>query len=382
MPWMQTNPMCERVKFVMAFKEGVYSMTELCRRYGISRKTGYKWLSRYEAAGLEGLQEHSRAPQSIPHRTPKATEEALVALRRKRPTWGARKLLARLARTRPELALPAPSTVTALLHRHGLVEPRRRQRKPLHPGSSPLTAAAPNDVWSIDFKGEFLLGSGRYCYPLTVCDAHSRYVLSCTGLPSTNGNAARQAIDRLFRSYGLPYAIRTDNGSPFATQAIGGLSRLSIYWLKLGIRHERIRPASPQENGRHERMHRTLKAETARPPEADFASQQQRFDGFRETFNHERPHEALGMDTPAEHYRSSARSMPNVMPEPEYPAHMEVRRVASNGSFKFNSRLVFLSTTLDGERVALEEIDDGIWSIYFANLLLARLDERTFSITP
>lgn len=382
MPWTQTDPMCERAKFIFAFKEGVYSMAELCERYGISRKTGYKWLSRYEAEGLEGLSEHSRAPRSIPHRTSKETEDALVELRKKRPSWGSRKLLKRLKCTRPDLALPAPSTVTSLLYRHGLVKPRRKQRKPQHPGSKPLEAVAPNDVWTMDFKGEFLLGNRRYCYPLTVCDARTRFLLSCTGLSSTNGVLAKEAIDRLFREHGLPKAIRTDNGSPFATQAIGGLSRLSVYWLKLGIRHDRIDPASPQQNGRHERMHRTLKAETTRPPETTFEAQQRRFDTFRYVFNQERPHEALGMDTPADHYQSSTRTMPDAVPQPEYFGHMEVRRVASNGSFKFKRHVLFLSETLYGEHIALDEIDDGIWSIYFANLLLGRLNERTFTITP
>lgn len=382
MPWTQTDAMCERAKFIFTFKEGVYSMTELCERYGISRKTGYKWLSRYEAGGLEGLREQSRAPRSIPHRTLKETEDALVELRKKRPSWGARKLLTRLKSTRPELTLPAPSTVTALLYRHDLVKPRRRQRKPQHPGSKPLEAAGPNDVWTMDFKGEFLLGNKRYCYPLTVCDATTRFLLSCTGLPSTKGVPAMEVIERLFREHGLPTAIRTDNGSPFATQAIGGLSRLSIYWLKLGIRHDRIDPSSPQQNGRHERMHRTLKAETTRPPETTFEAQQHRFDAFRYVFNQERPHEALGMDTPADHYQSSTRNMPGALPQPEYLGHMEVRRVGSNGSFKFKGHVLFLSETLSGEHIALDEIDNGIWSIYFANLLLGRLNERTFTITP
>lgn len=357
-------------------------MTELCERYGISRKTGYKWLSRYEADGLEGLREHSRAPRSIPHRTSTETEDALVELRIKHPSWGARKLLRRLKRTRPKLALPAPSTVTALLYRHDLVKPRRRQRKPLHPGSTPLEAAAPNDVWTMDFKGEFLLGNKRYCYPLTVCDARTRFLLSCTGLPSTKGVPATEVIERLFREHGLPTAIRTDNGSPFASQAIGGLSRLSVYWLKLGIRHDRIDPASPEQNARHERMHRTLKAETTRPPETTFEAQQRRFDAFRYVFNHERPHEALCMDTPADHYQRSTRTMPDVVPEPEYLGHMEVRRVSSSGSFTFKRHVLFLSETLSGEHIALDEIDDGIWSIYFARLLLGRLNERTFTITP
>lgn len=382
MPWKQIDPMCERTKFVLTYQEGLYSMSELCQRYGISRKTGYKWLNRYEQAGLDGLKERSRAPKTIPHRASQAAEEAIVALRKKRPTWGARKLLSRLEGTRPDLSLPAPSTVTALLHRHGLITRRRRQRKPVHPGSSSIEAEAPNDVWTIDFKGEFLMGNRRYCYPLTVCDARTRYVLCCTALPSTEREGAKKAVDRLFREHGLPLAIRTDNGSPFATQAIGGLSRLSISWLKLGIRHDRIAPGSPQENGRHERMHRTLKAETTRPPEHSLTAQQRRFDAFRTIFNHERPHEALEMATPADYYRSSSRRMPERIPEPEYLGHMEVRHVASNGSFKFKGRHVFLTTTLYGEHVALDEIDDGIWSIYFANVLLARLNERTFSITP
>ena len=241
-------------------------------------------------------------------------------------------------------------------------------------------ATAPNELWSADFKGEFKTLDGVYCYPLTVCDAHSRYVLDCTGLPSVKQDGARSRFEYLFYEYGLPSAIRTDNGVPFATQALCGLSRLSVWWIKLGISHQRIEPGQPQQNGRHERMHRDLKAETTRPPERDRTRQQGRFDGFREEFNEERPHEALGGATPGSHYRPSERPMPETLPEAEYPAHYEVRWVSRCGTYKWKRHQLFISQALGHEWIAFEEVDDGVWSVYFYDVLLARLDERDFKL--
>ena len=382
MPWRITEPMYERAKFCLAFVEGGYSMTELCERFGISRKTGYKWLRRFESAGLTGLDDQSRAPRSIPHKTPRVVEDALVELRKKHDDWGARKLIDVLRRRKPELRMPSASTATELLRRRGLVKSRRCQKKPQHPGARPLIAEAANDVWTADFKGEFRLGNRHYCYPLTVCDAHSRFLLACDGHSSTAHSRAQGSFESIFKAFGLPRAIRTDNGCPFATQALSGLSRLSLYWMKLGIRHDRINPGSPQENPRHERMHRALKSATTRPPAFNLGAQQRRFDEFRHVYNEVRPHEGIGMATPSSLYEPSIRELPSTLPKPDYLGHMEIRRVSSGGTIKFKSHVLFLSDVLEGEQIALEEVDDGLWSIYFYNTLLARLDEHTFQIKP
>jgi putative transposase len=372
----------ERLRFVLSHHEGFYTMTELCDRFGISRKTGYKWLARYQEGGYDGLIERSRAPHSIPHRTPEHIEQLLVKERKKHPDWGGRTLKAHLEQRTPELNLPAPSTITDVLKRHDLVEARQPRRRPVHPGVSPIEANAPNDVWTADYKGEFLLGNRRYCYPLTVCDARSRMLLGCKGLHSTEARGAMAAFKKLFEHNGLPLVIRTDNGIPFATRAIGGLSRLNVYWIKLGIRHDRIAPASPQQNGRHERMHRTLKLKTTRPPEKTMTAQQKRFDHFRHEYNFERPHHALEMATPSSIYVPSTKELPAKLPRPEYPGHLEVRRIGNVGTFKFKCKPIFLTNTLTGEDIGLEEIDDGIWSIYFYDVLLGRLDQATGTIIP
>lgn len=370
----------ERARFIALHEEGLYSMSELCARFGISRKTGYKWLERYQAAGLAGLSDQSRAPHSCPHRTPAKTEAALVRAREAHPSWGPKKLLPYLARTQPELPLPAKSTAGDVLKRHGLVPEQRKRRQPTHPGSTTLTAEAPNDVWMADFKGEFPTRSGSLCYPLTVSDAHSRFLLACRALPSTQQLGAQAVFTELFTEYGLPQAIRTDNGNPFASPAIGGLSRLSVWWIKLGIEHQRITPGQPQENGRHERMHRTLKAETTRPPGWDLGDQQGRFDGFRGEFNTERPHEALGQRTPGSLYLPAERRLPRRLPEPEYAGHLYVRRVGPRGSISFCSRPLFISEVLAGEYVGLEEVEDGVWSVCFYDVLLGRFHEREWQL--
>lgn len=380
MPWKETDPMRERQHFITLYQSGLYCMSELCERFGISRKSGYKWLQRYQQSGLSGLLEKSRAPHHCPHRMPQDVATALLEAKRAHPSWGPRKIVPYLAERHPELALPAPSSAGELFRAAGLTQPRRRRRK--HPPSDPLSQAqAPNEVWSADFKGEFRTRDGRLCYPLTVADVFSRYLLGCRAQRSTRQAEARPALERLFQEYGLPAAMRTDNGVPFATQAFAGLSALSVWWIKLGIRLQRIEPGRPEQNGRHERMHRTLKAETTRPPEADLDAQQVRFDRFQREYNQERPHEALGQQTPASWYRPSERRLPAKLPEPVYPAHCEVRWVGHGGTFRFKGHQVFLSETLYRERIALEESEEGIWSIYFYEVLLARLDERTFQVS-
>lgn len=381
MPWSQTDPMKERMKFVVLAQEGLYSMTELCERFGISRQAGYTRLRRYAQEGIEGLISRSRAPKSCPHRISEEVRSALVAARKAHPDWGPRKILVWLQRRRPELVLPAASTVGDLYKREGLVEPRPHRRKWSHPGRVERMVEAPNQLWNTDFKGDFRMGNGRRCYPLTVTDTHTRYLLSCDGLSSTAHSGAFASFQQLFRDQGLPQAIRSDNGGPFCTKAIAGLSRLSVWWTKLGIKHDRTEPAHPEQNGSHERMHRTLKAGTLRPAAANLRVQQERFDAFRTEFNQERPHQALEMQTPGSLYVPSEREMPERIAPPQYGGQCEVRRVRGNGILYFRDRTLFLSELLIGEDVALEEIEDGVWSIYFYDLLLARLDERTFELS-
>lgn len=376
MPWKETDAMNERVKFVLDYQEGLYSMTEICERFGISRKTGYKWIRRYEEKGFEGLNERSRAPHTCPHKTGESVIGALVELRQKHPTWGPKKLLAVLSRRFPDKDWPAPSTAGDILKRQGLIERRRRRRKPEHPGRGFIAVEGPNDLWRADFKGEFKMQDGHYCYPLTVSDSYSRFLLGCQARPSADHEGAQAVFVRLFKEYGLPKAIITDNGAPFASVGVKRLSQLSLCWIKLGIRCLLIEPGHPEQNGSHERMHRTLKAETTRPPKANLRLQQREFDRFRKEYNEIRPHEALGQDVPAQHYERSPRPYPRRIHPIEYPGHFMCRRVGSNGTFLLKNHRYFLSAVFRGEIVGLEEIDDGIWSVYFGPVLLGRLDER------
>lgn len=380
MPFATTDPMLERARLITLYQDGLYSVTELAERFSVSRPTVYAWLARYQEGGAAALADRSSARHSQHAQTAPAVEALILDCRKAHPTWGPRKLLPYLARRHPDLALPAPSTAGAILARHGLTKKRRPRRVPKHPGSTPLTVSAPNQVWTADFKGQFKTSDGVYCYPLTVCDAHSRFILSCHGLPSVKQHGARAEFERLFRAYGLPEAIRSDNGVPFATQALCGLSRLSVWWIKLGVGHDRIEPGQPQQNGRHERMHKTLKAETARPPKRDMEAQQERFDEWRAEFNEDRPHDALDGDPPASRYTASARSMPSTLPEPDYPGHYEVRWVSKCGTYKWKRHQLFISQALGHEWIAFEEVGNGVWSVYFYDCLLARLDERDFKL--
>ena len=378
MPWRETAPMKERMRFVTDREHGLYSMVELCARYGVSRKTGYKWADRYERDGPDGLREQSRAPHQCPHRISTEVAAAICAGRRQHTSWGPDKILHWLKRRQPELELPATSTAGDLLARRGMVRKRRRRRHYTHPGVVPPTTHRPNDLWTADFKGHFRTRDGVYCYPLTVADQHTRYLLGCHGLLSTKGQGVRPLFDRLFRDYGLPRAIRTDNGVPFATTGIHGLSQLNVWWIRLGIQHQRILPASPQQNGAHERMHRTLKAATAHPPQQHLPAQQRAFNRFRTLYNDERPHQFLGGRTPASLYHPSPRPYTGGLPPIEYPGHYIPKRVTNAGTIRFKTRLLFIATSLKQQVVGLEEVADGVWSIYFCNVLLARVDERDY----
>jgi len=380
MPWSQTSPMDQRTLLIADYLRETLSVTELCDLYRVSRKTAYKWIDRYLRHGPAGLQEHSRRPQHSPNQTAEDIVQALLQARRRHPSWGGKKLLALLHKRDPSWDLPHRSTVCDILKRHGMVPKTRHRRRIGHPGKPTSSILAPNDLWSADFKGQFKTGNGRYCYPLTVADGFSRYLLGCQGLNSTAVDEAKPVFTRLFKEYGLPTRIRTDNGVPFATNTLARLSRLSAWWVRLGILPECIEPGKPQQNGRHERMHRTLKAETTRPAAGSLAAQQRRFNAFRDVFNHERPHEALDQQTPASCYRPSSREMPSTLPPLEYPDRFEVRYVSANGGIRWNCDWVNVSIVCVGEYVGLEEIDNGIWNIYFGPLKLGRLIERHMRI--
>ncbi len=380
MPWSETSPMDQRTQFIADCLRQSLTVTELCDLYGVSRKTGYKWIDRYLHSGPAGLEERSRRPHSSPNATAGEVVQAIVEARRRHPSWGAKKLLAILTKRHARWAFPGRSTVCDILSRHGMVPKKRRRRRIGHPGRPTSSILAPNDVWSADYKGQFKTGDGRYCYPLTVADGFSRYLLGCQALASTAVAEAKPVFTRLFQEYGLPRRIRTDNGVPFATTTLARLSQLSAWWVRLGILPEFIEPGRPQQNGRHERLHRTLKAETTRPPAANCGAQQRKFNHFREEFNTERPHEALGLQPPASVYEPSPRAMPDRLPPLEYPDRFETRYVSANGGIRWNAQWVNVSTTCVGEYVGLEEIDDGVWNVYFGPLKLGRLLEKHMRI--
>lgn len=377
MPWRETRPMDEKVLFIADHLRGRYSHSELCLRYGISRKTGYKWLERYRAYSLAGLEEQSRRPHHCPTATPYVLRKAIIELRQSsRVPLGAKKIQVLLAQRYPDEVLPSKSTIYGILAAEGLTEPRKRRQRisPYPQPFAPVQEA--NTLWSVDYKGQFRLGNGQWCYPLTVMDHHSRYLLGCQGGAGTGTEEARRHFIRLFRHYGMPQRIRSDNGVPFASRSAGGLSRLSIWWIRLGIVPERIEAGKPQQNGRHERMHRTLKQATVRPPAESMAAQQKRFDTFRREYNEQRPHEALGQKPPASHYRHSEREYPQRLPLPEYPSYFDVRAVSSRGVIYLRNGQVYISHLLSGEQVGLEEVGDGVWDIYFGPIRLGGFDLR------
>jgi transposase InsO family protein len=377
MPWARTDQMSERVKFVAAHLRGEESLTDLCRDFGISRKTGYKWLQRFEAEGPSALKDRSRAPHGHPQATPEHTIEAIVALRRRHPHWGPKKLRVVLLRRHPRRLLPATSTIGEILKRGGLIRPRRRIRRSSPYGDRLRQYDAPNAVWCADFKGHFGIGGDR-CYPLTISDGFSRYLLRCQALRRPLFRCVRPVFESAFREYGLPRAIRTDNGPPFSTLAPGGLSQLAVWWVRLGIRPERIMPGRPDQNGRHERMHSTLKAETAKPPRSSFRAQQRAFDRFQIEYNHVRPHEALGQEVPAYFYRRSSRRHPGYLTHVQYPAHFETRRAYPNGVISFGATQGYVSGCVAGQRIGLEPIEGGAYRVYFGSIALGRMDPRRF----
>jgi putative transposase len=371
-PWKETQAVDERRRFIEEWLRRETPTAELAALFGVSRKTAYKWVERYHQGGVAALVDGSRAPRTRPQAVSERTAQLIVELREKHRFWGPKKLKAWLEDHEPEIGWPAASTIGTLLKGRGLVEARRRRRRtPL--STQPLAAATEsNIVWSADFKGQFKV-AGRYCFPLTVTDNFSRYLLTVKGVDDERETTVKPLFDEAFREYGLPLRLRTDNGPPFASKAVGGLSRLSVGWVKLGITPERIEPGQPQQNGRHERMHRTLKAETAQPPMTTAAAQQASFDAFRRMYNDERPHEALQQKPPASAYLPSSRTMPPEPSDPDYPAEFAVRRLSKTGELAWGGASAYVGSVLMHEAVGIEDIDDGIAQLWFGPIYLGLL---------
>jgi transposase InsO family protein len=371
-----------RVRLVLEYEQGEATMTELCRSYEISRETGYYWLRRYRGGGVESLRDLRRTPERRPNQTAAEVEQRVLELRRVHMRWGPRKLKRVLERESPEQRWPAASTMGEMLRREGLAIPRRKRRR-TEPYRQPFAAAdAPNRVWCADFKGWFRTRDGERIDPFTLSDAHTRYLLRCQAVEKADQERVQAICEAAFREYGLPQAIRSDNGAPFASRAVAGLSRLAVWWMKLGIVPERIAPGHPEQNGRHERMHRTLKQETAQPAAAHRRAQQKAFDRFRQEYNQVRPHEALHMRTPASCYQVSPREFPARLPEPEYGSALQVRRVQEHGEFNWKHQHVFLSEVLWGERIGLLAEDDCFYTIFFTRFPIARFDSRRLKVLP
>ncbi len=370
MVWRKTCAMEERMRFVMAAAENEEALAGLCRRFGVSRKTGYKWLERYGDGGVGGLQDRSRAPQHHPQAMPVRVAEQCIAVRRAHPTWGPVKVRSWLAERGPRIRWPAASTIGELFDREGLTIKRRlRRRSP--PSSAPFgQCAAANDTWCIDFKGWFVTGDGGRCEPLTLSDAHSRYLLRCQAMARTDTDHVWPVLDAAFREFGLPLRLRSDNGPPFASCGAGGLSQLSVKVIKAGVVPERIAPGKPQQNGRLERLHLTLLQDTANPPARSLREQVRRLRRFQRLYNDERPHQALGNDTPAKHYAVSPRRFDGILREPNYGADHAIRRVRHNGEIRWQGNTVYISAALIGEPVGLIENDNGDWTISYGPIVL------------
>ena len=382
MPWKETEPMNEKIKFISAYlKRDGSTFQELCEQFQISCKTGYKYINRYKEEGVEGLKERSRAPHILANKMPSHVEKSILDLKIKHPTWGSKKLRNWLLQERSDSQWPAKSTIDDLLKRYGLVVPAKRKRR-VPPYTRPLgDCNKANDSWSIDYKGQFLLGNKELCYPLTVTDNFSRYVLAIKGSNRISGQETKIVLTSLFLEYGLPWVMRSDNGSPFAGNALGGLSALAVWLIKLDIIPERIRKGHPEENGRHERMHLTLKKETASPPKFDQRQQQQVFDTFKLEFNEERPHEGIQFNRPARLYTPSARQLPSKLPQIEYDDSFEkTRRIRTNGTMKWNGKEIFISETLTGETIGMKPHSEYEWLIHFSFLPIGIFNEKTLKV--
>lgn len=385
MPWKEIRPMDQKILFIADYLRGGFTFKDLCMMYGISRKTGYKWVNRYTELGADGLQNRSRKPFNSPLRIPYAVQEEIIRLRldqgRRRTLPGPKKIKALLGKGHPTWGIPSETSIYNILKKEGLVRPQKQRRRVALAQQPFSPVHGPNDVWSADFKGQFKTRDGTWCFPLTVMDHKSRFLLNCKGFDGTKFEPTKAAFEILFREYGLPWRIRTDNGVPFASIAAGGLSRLSMWWVRLGILPERIEPGKPQQNGRHERMHRTLKEATAIPPADTMEQQQKQFDSFLHEYNHERPHESLGQKTPASRYQASFRTMPEKLPELVYPGYFKTALVHHNGVIHHQGHRVYVSGLLRKEKVGLEEVSEGEWEVYYGPLQLGRLNMRVVKKT-
>ncbi len=377
MPWKEICAMEQRVQFIGDYLKQEWTITELCRYYGISRVTGYKWIERWEQEGPEGLRERSRAPHHHPQAVDQEMRKRVLAVRDQHPDWGPHKLLGWLLPRYPEVERwPSASTVGEWLKREGLVRKRRSKPRSTPTGAPLSEAQGSNDVWCADFKGWFRTGDGQRCDPLTISDLHTRYLICCQIVSKPSTESVQRLFQAAFRQYGLPQFIRTDNGAPFATVAYGGLSRLSVGWIKLGITPQRIQPGQPQQNGAHERMHRTLKEATLCPPSRTPRAQQRRFDDFVQEYNEERPHAALGQQPPGQWYQASPRSYPLRPAQPEYASNLVVRRVRTNGEVKWQGCQIYLSECLAQEWVGFEQQDDNYWRVWFYHYPVTVWDSR------
>lgn len=380
MPWKECNRMDERLRFVAKLLDGE-KMSLVCREFGISRKTGYKIFNRYKDEGIRGLEDRPKSNYRHPNQTPFQVEKAIIKIKKEHKTWGAPKIQEKMIKEFPMIKPPAPSTIHCILDRHGLVKRRKRRRHKAQ-GTELSDVQVPNGLWCADYKGEFLLGNQKYCYPLTITDYRSRYLLACEGRESTKAAGAFPVFERAFKEFGLPSAIRTDNGIPFSCpHALFGLSRLSVWWLRLGIAIERIKPGHPQQNGRHERMHLTLKKEATKPASFNFLQQQERFDDFLEGYNNDRPHQALNGMYPGEVYTPSAREY--FVPEtPQYPFHDRTILVTQCGRICIGRRKINLSTVFAGQYVGIRELTDGIWLVSFMDYDLGFFDQQENRVEP
>lgn len=383
MPWKETSVIDERIRFISFVLEGGLSMSDLCREFGISRKTGYKLIHRYREHGLDGLKDMSRAPRNHPNVTPPDIEQAIIRLRGDHPKWGPLKLKDVLERDSPDTNWPVESTIGRILKRNGLISARKRRSGGIAGGpAKPVQADAPNETWCIDFKGQFKMGNGRSCYPLTISDSCSRMLLRCQAMTRPDTDSVKPILVAAFMEYGLPEVIRSDNGPPFASTGLGGLSRLSAWWLRLGIGIDRIDPGHPEQNGRHERMHRVLKEEATMPPEYDTIAQQRVFDRFRDEYNTIRPHQAIGRRTPSSIYVRSEREYPLITPAVKYPKGMSIRRVRHDGYIRWKGKMLYLTEALIYESVGIDRFDDDHLIIYYGPMPLAVLDDRMGKWVP